>query len=113
MHPAVTRAARGCRHCRPGSRSPGHPSDLLDNGGQLTVWRYRRTASGAKTAVIAADQTSASRTWPVTVWPGGRAPWPRNRPRRALVVTVTGWLTLLAYSGLCGQGEFEVGEVAG
>src|SRR6266545_7082961 len=81
--------------------------------GQLTVWRYRRTASGAKTAVIAADQTSASRTWPVTVWPGGRAPWPRNRPRRALVVTVTGWLTLLAYSGLCGQGEFEVGEVAG
>src|SRR6266702_2492029 len=69
----------------------GHPSDLLDDGGQLTVWRYRRTARGAKTAVMAADQARASATWPVTVWPGGRAPWPRSRPRRALVVAVTGW----------------------
>src|SRR6266704_802142 len=66
--------------------------------GQLTVWRYRRTARGAKTAVMAADQARASATWPVTVWPGGRAPWPRSRPRRALVVAVTGWLAANACS---------------
>src|SRR6266568_1323891 len=72
--------------------------DLLADRCQLTVRRYRRTASGAKTAVMAADHTSASATWPVTVWPGGRAPWPRIRPRSALVVTVTGWLAANACS---------------
>src|SRR6266536_2960165 len=34
-------------------------------------------------------------------------------PRVPATLPVRPRLTLLAYSGLCGQGEFEVGEVAG
>src|SRR2546421_10017837 len=43
------------------------------------------------TTVIAVAHSSDRPTCPATVWPGGRAPGPRTRPRTAFAVTVTGW----------------------
>src|SRR5215216_1276940 len=76
---------------------PSPPLNSRGWSGQLLGRRYRRTASGANTAMIAADQARAAapgRDGP----PGGRAPWPRISPRSALVATVTGWLAANACS---------------